>query len=223
MSKPQGSPPPEEKETGRLEAFSDGIFGIAMTLLVLGLAVPTVEAANSRGPTNAALLAALAHQWPSYLTYFISFATVLVMWVHHHAVFKLVHRVDSVLLFSNGFLLLLITIVPFPTAVVAEYLRTPAANVAAAFYSGTFVLISLGFSVLRWAATRQEMLDPRAPEDCVRGLRRGYLVGPPFYILATLVAFVRPWLCLAICGGLWLFWAYMALSADDPPKPHPAP
>jgi hypothetical protein len=97
-----------EKETGRLEAFSDGVFAIAITLLVLELKVPQIAAPNS-----AALYAGLGQGWPSYVAFVTSFFTILIMWVHHHAVFKQVHRADATLFFSNGFLLLLVTAVPF--------------------------------------------------------------------------------------------------------------
>src|ERR1700761_2870287 len=114
-----------EKETGRLEAFSDGVFAIAITLLVLELKVPHL--ATGEEPTSAGLRFSLLRQWPSYLALFTSFFTVLIMWVHHHTIFKLVRKADARLLFANGFLLLLVSVVPFPTAVVAEYLATPAA------------------------------------------------------------------------------------------------
>src|SRR5579863_1707260 len=117
-----------EKETGRLEAFSDGVFAIAITLLVLELKVPH---AGADGKISASALgASLLHEWPSYLALVTSFFTVLIMWVHHHILFKLVRKADAKLLFANGFLLLLVSVVPFPTAVVAEYLATPAAPAA---------------------------------------------------------------------------------------------
>ncbi len=104
----------EESGTGRLEAFSDGVFAIAITLLVLDLKVPDLN-----GASPAALGAALLKQWPNYLTLFISFATILIMWVYHHRLFQTARKADTLLLFSNGFLLLLVTVVPFPTALVA--------------------------------------------------------------------------------------------------------
>src|SRR6267154_1601546 len=106
-----------EKETGRLEAFSDGVFAIAITLLALELKVPHLESGGR--VTSAAIAAGLANQWPSYFAFVTSFFTVLIMWVHHHAIFRLVQRADVTLLFANGFLLMLVTVVPFPTAVVA--------------------------------------------------------------------------------------------------------
>ena len=115
-----------ERETSRLEAFSDGVFAIAITLLVLEVKVPKLEG----GATSSALARALLDQWPSYLALVTSFFTLLIMWVHHHLVFRQVHRADVRLLFVNGILLLFISVTPFPTAVVAEYLGTPAAPAA---------------------------------------------------------------------------------------------
>jgi uncharacterized membrane protein len=195
-----------EKETGRLEAFSDGVFAIAITLLALELKVPHFE--SSGGHVNpAALVAGLAGQWPSYFAFITSFFTVLIMWVHHHILFKLVRCTDATLLFTNGLFLMLVTVVPFPTAVVAEYLRTPAAPAACTFYAGFFVLISVGFWVLRWAASRKAVLDPEASEAMVERLRRNYRLGPPLYLAAAIAGPFSPWLAMGICSALWIVWA----------------
>jgi uncharacterized membrane protein len=199
------SEPAPEKETGRLEAFSDGVFGIGMTLLVLDLKVPPLDPGTA--PTASGLGAALLKQWPSYFAFVTSFFTVLIMWIHHHAVFRLVRRVDATLLIVNGLLLLVVTTVAVPTAVVAEYLRTPAAPVAATFYAGTFVLVSLAFYGLLMAGFRPSVLDPAAPPATIARLRRSYLVGPPLYLLATVVAPFSPWVAMGICTALWIFWA----------------
>jgi len=193
-----------EKQTGRLEAFSDGVFAIAITLLALELKIPHSETGQI---TPATVISGLAHQWPSYFAFITSFFTVLIMWVHHHAIFRLVKRVDVTLLFANGFLLMLVTVVPFPTAVVAEYLRTPAAAAACTFYAGFFVLISIGFWVLLWAAFRQKVLDPEAKLATVERLRRSYRFGPPLYLAAALAGPFSPWLAMGICSALWIVWA----------------
>ncbi len=193
-----------EKETGRLEAFSDGVFAIAITLLALELKVPHFD--GSGDMTNR-LISGLTSQWPSYFAFLTSFFTVLIMWVHHHAIFRLVRCVDATLLFANGFLLMLVTLVPFPTAVVAEYLRTPAAGAACTFYAGFFVLVSIGFSVLLWAAFRTSVVDPRASAKRIEGLRRSYRLGPPIYLAATVGGLFSPWLAMGICTASWIVWA----------------
>jgi len=194
----------EEKDTGRLEAFSDGVFAVAITLLALDLQVPKLG--NNASARDLAL--ALARQWPSYIAFITSFFTVLIMWVNHHGFFKLVHRTSARLLFANGFLLMMTTAVPFSTALVTQYLRFPAAMSACAVYGATFVLISLGFSsllhiVVKDPATRK----PDVTEETLECVRKSWRLGPPLYILATVGAFLSPYVTIGICTGLWVYWA----------------
>ena len=111
---------PERNETGRVEAFSDGVLAIVITLLVLELHVPRELT------SDAALRAALVHEWPAYFAFLTSFVTVGIMWVNHHRLFTLIGRVDHWLLMLN----LTICVVPFPTAIVAEYLGGEGAQTA---------------------------------------------------------------------------------------------
>src|SRR5215467_1503130 len=138
-----------------------------MTLLALELKVPHIAE-----PTPAALLAGLGAQWPSYFAFATSFFTVLLMWVHHHRILRSVQRADPALLFANGFLLFIVTAVPFPTAVVAEYLRTPAASGACEFYAGFFFASSIAFYVFLWAAVHR-----CTSVESMRKLLRSYLAG----------------------------------------------
>jgi uncharacterized membrane protein len=193
-----------EKETGRLEAFSDGVFAIAITLLVLELKVPTIP---FTGATSAALGKALMQLWPSYFALVTSFFTILIMWMHHHAILRNVHRTDARLHFSNGCLLLLITFVPYPTSVLAAYLETPAAKMAAAFYAGTFVLVALCFSLFTYGAFRPHLLARNASAKFIENTHRSYRLGPPLYLLAMLSAIIDARLCLGICTALWIYWA----------------
>ena len=198
-----------EKDTGRLEAFSDGVFSIAMTLLVLELKVPTLTGP----PTARALWAELARQWPSYFAFLTSFFTVLIMWVNHHGIFRLVRRADSTLLFTNGFLLLLVTAVPFPTALVATYLRTPAATTACVVYAGTFVIISLAYGLVLLAASRGgRLLVPGALAEVRQRIRDCYCLGTPLYLAAMVAGFFVPWLTLTLCSALWIFWCVNAFE-----------
>ena len=194
-----------ERETSRLEAFSDGIFAIAITLLVLEIKVPHFEGAV----TSQALTEALLKEWPSYLALVTRFFTVLIMWVHHHLVFRMVGRADTNLLFVNGFLLLFISVVPFPTAVLAEYMGTAAAPAACTLYAGFFVGISICFQLLVRSAFRPSVLVPTASKATILRLQRSYWAGPPLYLLATLTAPFFPLAAIAICTALWISWAVM--------------
>jgi uncharacterized membrane protein len=108
-------------DTARLEAFSDGVFAIAITLLVLNIRVPLASELNGQ-----TLFDALLQQWPAYLAYVVSFVTILLMWVGHHNMFTFIYRIDHTFLLLNGLLLMGIAVVPFPTGLLAEYLPKPA-------------------------------------------------------------------------------------------------
>ncbi len=190
-------------KTARVEAFSDAVFAIAITLLALELRVPRL----SREPSSLELGYALLQNWPSYLAFVTSFASILIMWINHHAIFKLLRRVNNPFFFANGFLLMLVTAVPFPTALVAEFMDTGAAKAACLVYAGIFVLISLAYNALWWVATRhKDLLSPEADGALVATITRNYRWGLPLYLAAALAALWSPVLCLLICTGLWVFW-----------------
>jgi uncharacterized membrane protein len=195
------------KETGRIEAFSDGVFAVAITLLVFNLKVPELPAGDTSPVT--ALGKALFDQWPAYLAFVTSFATILIMWVSHHSIFKMVHKSDSPFLFANGLLLMLVTVVPFPTALVATYLRDPAAAMACAVYAGIFVLINIAYNLLWWTAShKRTLLNADVSDAQVKMLARNMYFGFPVYLLATLLAFLNPYLTIAICTMMWIYWTF---------------
>src|SRR3954470_14320195 len=117
--------------TRRLEAFSDAVFAIAITLLALNLQVPVLTPA-----TPGALVAELAAKWPTYLSFLLSFVTLLIAWVYHHRLLEAAKHAGTRLLYTNGILLLVVAAVPFPTALLGAYLTTPAALVVCAIYAG---------------------------------------------------------------------------------------
>ena len=203
----------DPKEMTRIEAFSDGVFAIAVTLLVLELKVPHLD----EGATSARLARALLDQWPSYAAFLTSFATILVMWINHHGVFKLVRRPDSLFMFANGFLLLFVTVVPFPTALVAAYLTRSGADVAVAVYCGTYVMLSIAYNLLwRAASHRRRLLKASVTDEQVRRIGRNYLLGLPVYLAATMLAFVNAYAAMAVCSSLWILWARMSYEKSDP-------
>lgn len=198
---------PLEKETGRIEAFSDGVFAVAITLLVFNLQVP--QPPKGETPSVATLGMALLHQWSFYLAFITSFATILIMWASHHSIFKMVYKSNTPFLFANGFLLLLVTTVPFPTSLVAEYLNTPAAALACAVYAGIFVVVNIAYNVLWWTVRHHRyLLRPDVSDAQVKMNTRNVLLGLPFYLIATVVAFVNPYVSVGICSVLWIFWAF---------------
>ncbi len=195
--------PGEEKETGRIEAFSDGVFAIAITLLVLELKVPHLPDGGAGG----SLAKALAAQWPSYVALVTSFFTILVMWANHHAIFAMVRRVDAPFLYANGLLLLTVTVVPFPTALVAEYFEKPGASVAAAVYAGTFVVAGIAYTLLwRAAIAGRRLLRSGVSEERIEEITRSYRFGIPGYLAAMAAAFVSIRITVGICVALLILW-----------------
>jgi uncharacterized membrane protein len=200
----------DQKETGRLEAFSDGVFAIAITLLVLDLKVPQPSALPAGpGPLGThGLLAALLAQWPTLLAYLTSFLSILVMWVNHHLLFGLIRRTDHLFLYLNGLLLLFVTFVPFPTALVAAYLRRPEATAAAALYSASYLAIAIVFNLLwRHASKDRRLLDSAASAAAIDEIDRSYRLGPPLYALAFVLAFVSLTASLVCCLALAVFFS----------------
>ncbi len=195
----------KHSSTNRLEAFSDGVFAIAITLLILEIHVPHAEELRVAG----GLWRALAHEWPSLVGFVISCVTLGIMWINHHAMFEYIRRADRRLMIVNVLFLMAISFVPFPTAVLADHLQDPATRVAAtAFYSASFVLCALGFNLVWWAGTRdRRLLAPDVHEEGLRTITRRYRMGPPTYLLTVALAFVSPWLCLAVHGLLVVFYA----------------
>jgi len=201
-----------EKETGRLEAFSDGVFAVAITILVFDL-LKVPQAAPGQVFSPGDLANALGTQWPAYLTFALSFVTILIMWMNHHSMFRMVHKVSAPFMLANGLLLLLVTAVPFPTALLGDYLTEPAASTAAVVYSGVFVLISVAYNLVWWAARQGHLLRPDTTAEQVQQRARLNFIGIPAYLLALLCAFAFPVLSVGICGALWCFWVFASFKA----------
>jgi uncharacterized membrane protein len=190
------------KETTRLEAFSDGVFAIAITLLVLEI----------RLPQGGHLARALYNLWPSYLSFAISFVTILIMWTNHHANLAHVVKADARLMFTNGFLLLFVTFLPFPTAVLAEHLTGDEARVAAAFYAGTFVCINLAwFAFWRAITANRASLAPDLPDHEVTIVNGALAVGLASYAVATALGWFWPPGGIGLVILLAAFWTYQAM------------
>ena len=198
---------PQDASTGRLEAFSDGVFAIAITLLVLEIRPP------EHGDQS--LARGLVDLWPSYFAYALSFATIGIMWLNHHEVMRLVRAVDRTFLLLNMLLLLLIAFVPFPTNVLADFLQDGEERGAAAFfYAGTFATTAVIYNAF-WHYLRRHrvrLLERHVTDAEISAITRSYLIGPAVYGLATLAALVSAWASVAICVALSASYAIPALN-----------
>lgn len=188
----------ENNETNRIEAFSDAVFAIAITLLVLEIKMPSHEVVAGQG-----LAYALVLLWPSYLAFITSFFTILVIWIHHHWIFSLVRKSDHLFLYWNGLLLLVVTFVPFPTGLLAEYLLNPDAKVATSLYTGNILAISLAFHGLwRHASSDGRLLATHAQtlkQEEAAQITKHYRLGPPLYFIAFCLSFFSEIAGIAFC------------------------
>jgi uncharacterized membrane protein len=187
-------------ETDRLEAFSDGVFAIAATLLVLEIRVPEAGALGK----------GLIELWPSYLAYAVSFIVIGAIWLNHHRMFDQIVRVDHALLLLNALHLMIIAFIPFPTAVLARALHDRVDQaLATAFYGATLTVIGALVTTMWWYAAREHrFLDPATPRGDATKETRRLLVGPVAYGIATLIALVAPGVALACFIALNVFFLW---------------
>jgi uncharacterized membrane protein len=196
----------QDKPAGRIEAFSDAVFAIAIALLVLEIKVPQPW-------SHRPLIESLEGLYPSYLGYVVSFLTLLVMWLNHHRLFKLVRRADDWLPFANGVLLLFVAFIPFPTAVMAENWSTPDRKTGVLFYAGAFILLALAFQVLWFCIShKNRLVDDELDHQKITAITRQYLVGPGMYLFSFIVGFWSPEACLAMNLVWAMFFAIPGLS-----------
>ena len=188
-------------ETDRIEAFSDGVFAIAITLLILEIKVPMQVGPGQLGR-------ALLSEWPSFLAFLASFFTVGVMWMNHHRLFNLIGAADETLIALNMLLLLVVTWVPFPTAVLAAHLRTTSNDrVAGVFYSATFFAMAIVFQVLWHHAIRTPGVIVPERAEATPHITRQYLWGPLLYLVAILVALSSGTACLIWSALVAIYFA----------------
>src|SRR5204863_1006288 len=187
-------------DTARLETFADGVMAIAITLLILDVKVPRLA-----GPS---LRSALAEQWPSYLAFMASFLTIGIIWVNHHHMFKLIERTTHAFLMLNVVFLMTICFLPFPTALVAAYVRNPdTRSLATAIYGGTMTAIAIMFNLVwRYAGSWHHLLVPGISDEALAKMNRDYLAGPVAYATVTVIAFIEPFVSLAIVAALCVYW-----------------
>lgn len=188
-------------DTNRLEAFSDGVFAIAITLLILEIKVP---------PSGSSLGRELLSLWPSYVAYAISFIVIGAIWINHHAMFDHIVRADQKLLLLNTLHLMFIAFLPFPTAVLAQALHDGTNKpLAASFYGSVLTVIGVLVTVMwRYAAHEHRLLSDNISREEAKWKGRRFLIGPVGYSIATVIALIEPWLALTIYVALNVFFLW---------------
>jgi uncharacterized membrane protein len=197
------------KENARIEAFSDGVFAIAITLLVLQLKVPPVSSIQSVD----ALWKSLVNLWPSYFAFILSFGILLVSWVNHHYLFNVLDKSSRPFLYANGFFLMTITFMPFPTALLAEYISTDFAKPAIAFYCFGGVVNSLGWNILLQTLYKpKKLINSDKNEALINSITISVRLGLIIYLATSVLAFWMPYVALAINLLLWIVWISLSIA-----------
>jgi uncharacterized membrane protein len=203
-------------DRSRLEAFSDGVFAVAITLLALDLTV-----AGPAGPGS--LTDQLHEKWPAFLAYLISFFMIGIVWVNHHVLVRSIVKVDRTLLFLNLVLLLFVVLIPFATAIVADYFSRHDwdTQVAMMLYGGVFLGMSIGFgTIFEWTLHGQRVDQPLPPERHWPARVRFVVGGGLVYVAAIVIALfndVASFVLIAAVAVYYIFERTPAPAAPDDP------
>src|SRR4051795_1966326 len=191
----------------RLEAFSDGVFAVAITLLVLEIAIPTGDD----------LWHKLGDEWPSFASFFVSFWVIGIIWVNHHGVIDHLKRADLGVLYLNLLVLMAVVLIPFATALMAEHLNSGAdAHVAPAVSAGAFLFMAIAMGTLwEYITRRRERLGVELTDEEVHRITRAFHIGNPFYALAVGVAFISPAIVLVIIGAMAIYYMVSGMRSPD--------
>ena len=193
-------------DTSRIEAFSDGIFSIAATLLVLDLKAP---------PPAQPFWHGIVQQWPGYASFLLSFLFIGIMWINHHRLFSHIQHFDDLLMVTNLLLLLGVVWIPYPTALMAQAVATGQLRDAALFYNGSYLAIAVLFNLLFGVCVKRGLVDRTYAG--VREIARRYAAGIAVYVLCFAATWWNVKISLAINAGMAL---YFLLSPEPCAKAH---
>jgi uncharacterized membrane protein len=203
-------------DSARLEAFSDGVFAVAITVLALTLAVPA--------PGHLSLGRQLSDHWPSFAAFAISFLTIGIIWVNHHSLFKNFAEIDRTLLFLNLMLLFFVVTIPFATATMASYLRSGGtdASWAAVIYQGVFEGMSIAFGALFWWSVKKELFKVAFTPEAGRAALIRFGAGNAGYLGAIGIAFVSAPASLLVSALVAVYYVFEHTPAASPAPEAPA-
>lgn len=188
------------KETSRVESFSDGVFAIAITLLILDIHVPEVKA-------NESLLKSLAAEWASILAFLIGFFTLLICWINHHYMFQMIHRSNSMLLLINGFKLLVVTATPFATAVLSKHIQTDWKMDAVNIYCFNFALMGIAMTAI-WTYAYRKGFARSSSAKVLSATTQLYIFAGIFSTAIWIVSFFSITACLVLSGIMFLIFLF---------------
>lgn len=192
----------------RLEAFCDGVFAFALTLLIVDIRIPS--SANINNTT--AFWLALGHLAPSIFAFLLSFIVIFITWVNHHATLRLVDKSSAAFIYANGFLLLTVVIVPFPTALLGEYLSTDHAAPAVILYDSTLALQAAGWILLTRAALHGHLFKSEKAASTMRDSGKFGYFAFAVYSLCAIIAFWFPLAIAIITTLIWILWLIWGIS-----------
>jgi TMEM175 potassium channel family protein len=194
-------------KTTRLEAFSDGVFAVAITLLILEINVPEGEH----------LWHDLKEEWPSFASFFVSFWVIGIIWVNHHGLLDHLKRTDRPVLYLNLLVLMTVVFIPFSTALMADHLKSGAdERVAALVYALAFLAMGIAFGLFwTYIVKHRRKLGVEIPDEEVRRMSVGFMIGNPLYAVSVVMAFISPAVVLVIVGGVAAYYMVAGMRSPD--------
>ena len=202
----------ENKSLARLEMFSDGVFAIAITLLIIEIKVPPIDSIHSVKD----LVRALAHLWPSFFAFIYSFGGILIQWILHHDTFNHINKTSRSFIYANGFLLITIVFFPFPTALLAEYINTDYAMPAIVFYGMASVVNSFSwFLFIRSVQKPKRLLNDIFSHEEYNKLKASNRFAFVVYLSTAILAIWLPFIALIINIAVWILWIWLSLKEKE--------
>jgi len=191
----------------RLEAFCDGVFAIALTLLIIDIRLPSTDGIGS----TTELWRALQHLGPSVFAFLLSFGVILITWVNHHETLRLVHGSSASFIYANGFLLLTVVFVPFPTALLGAFVWTDHAAPAVVLYNAVLAAQAIGWILVTRAALKNHLVDDGRSASKMRENNRNGYGACVLYSLLAIVAFWFPIAVAVVTTASWIFWLVLGI------------
>jgi len=198
----------EANPNSRLEAFCDGVFAIALTLLIIDIKIPSTEIINNTSD----FWLALKHIAPSIFAFLLSFAIILISWVNHHNSLKLVNKSSPSFIYANGFLLLTVVFIPFPTSLIGEYLFTDHLAPAVILYDALLAFQAIGWILLTRTALKNQLTKNEKSALVIRENGKYGYFAFAVYILCAIIAFWFPLTITIVTALIWIFWLIWGIN-----------